>query len=140
MEIVYYETIPDLDTYFELRRSVDWKNNFCPEQAQKAINKSAFFILVKDEDKPIAMGRTVGDGMYYTIVDVVVRPEFQGKKIGSTIISKLLELIQKDAPEGARISVQLLAEKGKEEFYVKQGFKLCPHEFCGPALRKVIYT
>ena len=51
--------------------------------------------------------------MYYTIVDVVVRPEFQGKKVGSTIISKLLELIQKDAPEGARISVQLLAEKGK---------------------------
>ena len=26
MEIVYYETLPDLDTYFELRRSVDWKN------------------------------------------------------------------------------------------------------------------
>ena len=48
MEIVYYETIPDLDTYFELRRSVDW-NNFCPEQAQKAINKSAFFIADNPE-------------------------------------------------------------------------------------------
>ena len=140
MEIVYYETIPDLETYFELRKSVDWKNNFCLEQAQKAINGSTFFVLAKDGDNPVAMGRTVGDGMYYTIVDVVVRPEYQGKEIGSTIISKLLELIQKNAPEGARISVQLLAEKGKEEFYIKQGFKLCPHEFCGPALRKVIYT
>ena len=41
--------------------------------------------------------------------------------------------------EGSRISVQLLAEVGKEHFYIKQGFKLVPHEYCGPALRKIIY-
>ena len=139
MNIKYCETIPDLDTYFELRKSVEW-NNLSPEQSEKAINRSAFFILAKDEDKPVAMGRAIGDGMYYTIVDVVVRPEYQGKKIGATMINRLVELIQNDAPEGARISVQLLAAKGKEEFYVKQGFKLCPHEYCGPALRKIIYT
>ena len=139
MDITYSETIPDLDTYFELRKSVEW-NNFCPEHAEKAINSSAYFVLAKDEERPVAMARAVGDGMYYTIVDVVVRPEYQGNKIGSTVINRLVERIQKDAPKGARISVQLLAAKGKEEFYVKQGFKVCPHEYCGPALRKVIYT
>jgi len=40
---------------------------------------------------------------------------------------------------GSRVSVQLLAEVGKEQFYIKQGFKLVPHEYCGPALRKIIY-
>ena len=139
MNITYSENIPDIETYYDLRKSVDW-NNFCPEQTQKAIDNSVFFVLAKDDDKPVAMGRVVGDGMYYTIVDVVVRPEYQGQKIGSTIVNRLVELIQKDVPDGARISVQLIAAQGKEEFYVKQGFKILPHEFCGPALRKVIYT
>ncbi|MCJ7965622.1 MAG: hypothetical protein UDT09_07835 [Eubacterium sp.] len=40
---------------------------------------------------------------------------------------------------GSRVSVQLLSEIGKEQFYVKQGFKIVPHEYCGPALRKIIY-
>jgi GNAT superfamily N-acetyltransferase len=86
------------------------------------------------------MGRVVGDGMYFTIVDVVVRPEYQGQKIGSTIVNRLVEIIQAEAPKGARLSIQLIAAQGKEQFYVKQGFKILPHENCGPALRKVIYT
>ena len=139
-EITYCETVPDLNTYFELRESVDWGNNFSAEQAVKAINGSAHFILAKDGEKAVAMGRAVGDGMYYVIVDVVVRPEYQGKRIGATIVNRLVEMIQNDAPEGSRVSIQLLAAKGKEEFYVKHGFKILPHEFCGPALRKVIYT
>lgn len=139
MAITYSEKVPDLQTYYDLRESVEW-NNFCPEQTQKALDNSVYFVLAKDGDKPVAMGRAVGDGMYYTIVDVVVRPEYQGQKIGATMINKLVELIQNDAPKGARLSIQLLAAKGKEEFYVKRGFKICPHEFCGPALRKIIYT
>lgn len=70
----------------------------------------------------------------------MVRPEYQGKKIGSYIINRLVELIHKSAPEGARLSIQLIAAEGKEGVYVKQGFKILPHEYCGPALRKVIYT
>ena len=33
---------------------------------------------------------------------------------------------------------QLISEKGKEEFYIKKGFKRIPHEFCGSGMRKVI--
>ena len=49
-------------------------------------------------------------------------------------------MLKGDAVEGSRVSIQLLAAKGKEEFYGKHGFKLLPHEHCGPALRKIIYT
>ena len=139
MAITYSQQIPNLQTYYDLRKSVDW-NNFCPEQSEKAINNSVYFILAKDGDLPVAMGRVVGDGMYFTIVDVVVRPEYQGQKIGSTIVNRLVEIIQAEAPKGARLSIQLIAAQGKEQFYVKQGFKILPHENCGPALRKVIYT
>ena len=126
------------ETYFELREAVDWKN-FCREQAETAVENSTYSVVVKDEDRDIAMGRVVGDGMYFTIVDVVVRPEYQGKGIGSMIIGKILLHIEIGLPSGSRASIQLLSEKGKEGFYLKQGFKLIPHEFCGPALRKVIY-
>ena len=126
------------ETYYELREAVGWKN-FCREQAESAVAKSSYSVVVRDEDRDIAMGRVVGDGMYFNIVDVVVRPEYQGKGIGSMIIGKILLHIESGLPSGSRASIQLISEKGKEEFYLKQGFKLIPHEFCGPALRKVIY-
>ena len=54
------------------------------------------------------------------------------------IIQKLIEHIEQGIPAGGRVSIQLISEKGKENFYVKQGFKLIPHENCGPDLRKAI--
>ena len=51
----------------------------------------------------------------------------------------MLDYIGNSTYEGSRVSVQLISEVGKEEFYIKQGFKLIPHEFCGSALRKIIY-
>ena len=139
MEIRYYEEKPDIETYYELRTSVGW-DNFCIEQAQKALDKRDFFILAKDGEKAVGMGSVVDDGMYFTIVDVIVRPEYQGMNIGANIVNRLVELIEKAAPKGARLSIQLIAAKGKEGFYIKQGFGALPDENCGPALRKLIYT
>lgn len=126
------------ETYYTLRESVGW-NNWSKEQAEKALENSYYSIVIFYNDNAIGMGRVVGDGIYFTIVDIVVRPEYQGRKIGTTIMNSILEYIEKNMCEGSRVSVQLLAEVGKEQFYIKQGFKLVPHEYCGPALRKIIY-
>lgn len=126
------------ETYYGLRESVGWKN-FCREQAECAISKSYFSLMIQDNETDIAMGRVIGDGMYFTIVDVVVRPEYQGQGIGSMIIQKILKHIEEKLPIGSRASIQLISEMGKEQFYIKQGFKLIPHEHCGRALRKVIH-
>ncbi len=82
----------------------------------------------------------LGDGMYYTIVDVMVKPQYQGQKIGSAIVNRLVDLVNAGITEGGRTSIQLIAAPGKEGFYVKQGFKVLPNENSGPALRKVICT
>ena len=64
--------------------------------------------------------------------------EFQGHGIGSAIIDMLLKYVEEHTPIGGRASVQLIAEKGKEDFYINRGFKLIPHEFCGSGMRKII--
>ncbi|MCR4597687.1 MAG: GNAT family N-acetyltransferase [Acetatifactor sp.] len=133
------ETIPDVDIYYDLRTAVGWAV-FSREQSEKALHNSCYCVIAKDGDHTVAMGRVVGDGMYYTVVDVIVKPEYQGRKVGSEIINRLVNLIKCDTPEGGRISIQLIAAPGKEGFYVKQGFKILPNENAGPALRKVIYT
>ena len=136
--IRYCEEKPDVSTYFELRKSVDWKV-FCEEQAKMALEKSIYSIVVKDDGYPVAMSRVIGDGMYFRICDVVVRPEYQGQKIGATMLDMLVKMITADASKDSRISVDLIAAQGKAPFYIKQGFTALPNDECGPALRKIFY-
>lgn len=138
MKYTIKENQLNYETYYTLRESVGW-NNWSKEQAEKALENSYYSIVIFYNDNAIGMGRVVGDGIYFTIVDIVVRPEYQCRKIGTTIMNSILEYIEKNMCEGSRVSVQLLAEVGKEQFYIKQGFKLVPHEYCGLALRKIIY-
>lgn len=136
-EITIIENDLDYETYIALRKAVGWKN-FCREQVEQAITQSYYSVVIRENGESIAMGRIIGDGLYFTIVDVVVRPDYRGKGLGTLIIKKLIEHIEQGVPAGGRVSIQLISEMGKEDFYVKQGFKLIPHENCGPALRKII--
>ena len=133
----YLENSLTYQEYISLRSAVGW-NNFAEEQVSNSISNSVYNIKVVDDNKTIAMGRLIGDGMYYLLVDIIVSPEFQGNGIGSKIIDMLLAYVDNKTPIGGRSSVQLIAEKGKEDFYIKKGFKLIPHEFCGAGMRKII--
>ncbi len=84
------------------------------------------------------MGRLIGDGLYYTIVDIVVAPEFQGKGIGTSIVNHIMNYIGENIPKGGRVSVQLISEKGKEPFYEKLGFETIPNDNCGSGMNKII--
>ena len=127
------------EQFIELWETV-WGDGPSLEQTRLAMKHTLFRVSIWDGDCIVAMARMNGDmGLNYYIKDVVVRPEYQCRKIGTTIMNSILEYIEKNMCEGSRVSVQLLAEVGKEQFYIKQGFKLVPHEYCGPALRKIIY-
>lgn len=133
----YRENSLTYKEYIELRSSVGW-NNFAKDQVIKAVNNGLYSVTVIENDAIIGMGRLIGDGIYYLIVDVVVKPEFQKRGIGSKIIDLLLAYVDDRTPDGCRASVQLIAEKEKENFYIKKGFKCIPHEFCGCGMRKII--
>ena len=133
----YKENALDYEDYCKLRESVGWLL-FSKEQTQKALINSLYTVIAVKDSQTVGMGRLIGDGMYYTIVDIVVQPNYQKQGIGNKIISIILEFVDRETPIGGRSSIQLIAEKGKESFYEKIGFKLIPHEFCGSGMRKVI--
>lgn len=125
------------EEYCELRTNVGW-NNWFEGQTRRSIENSLYIITIREDDRLLGMGRLIGDGMYFLLCDVIVRKEYQGKGLGSQIVDYLVAYVEAQTPEGGRSSIQLIAEPGKEDFYIKKGFKLIPHEYCGSGMRKVI--
>lgn len=134
----YRENVLCFEDYCKLRESVGWLL-FSNEQMQKALNNSLYTVIALDNKKTVGMGRLAGDGMYYMIIDIVVYPAFQKRGIGRNITNMLIEYVRNETPVGGRSSIQLIAEKGKEDFYEKLGFKQIPHNYCGSGMRKVIH-
>lgn len=71
--MIYQENVLTCDIYNQIRNSVGW-SSFSNRQANSAIENS-YNIVAFDDDKAVGMGRLVGDGIYYTIVDVAVDPQ-----------------------------------------------------------------
>lgn len=133
----YMENVLCYEDYSKLRKSVGWML-FSKEQTQMALMNSLYTVIAVKDSQTVGMGRLTGDGMYYMIVDIVVQPNYQKQGIGTKIVNMIIEFVDKETPIGGRSSIQLIAEKGKETFYEKLGFKIIPHEFCGSGMRKVI--
>lgn len=133
----YQENVLCYEDYCRLRESVGW-TNFSKEQTQAALSNSLYTVAVFESSQAVGMGRLIGDGMYLVIADIVVNPVYQGKGIGSKIVSMLIEYTTKGLPDGGRTSIQLISEKGKEPFYEKLGFKRIPNDFCGSGMKMVI--
>ena len=125
------------EIYHELRSSVEWVN-FNVEQTAQGLSRSLYSLAVFDAEKPVGMGRVVGDGIYNIICDVIVNPDYQGKGIGTAIMIRLLDYLKEKTPENGRTSIQLIAERGKEPFYEKFGFKSVPNETSGSGMRMII--
>lgn len=133
----FRENALDYEDYCRLRESVEWLN-FSKEQTETAINHSLYTVTAVENNQVIGMGRLVGDGMYYLVVDIVVHPAYQKLGIGSKIVNRIIEFADKKTPAGGRSSIQLIAVKGKEGFYKKLGFKAMPDDFGNLGMRKVI--
>lgn len=133
----YKENTLSYEDYCILRQSVGW-TNFSKTQTEKSLERSLYTVVADNDGQAVGMGRLIGDGMYYMIIDIVVLPTYQKMGIGSTILNIIVDYVNRETPVGGRSSIQLIAEKGKEKFYEKRGFKVIPHEFCGSGMRRVI--
>ncbi len=93
----YKENVLSYENYYRLRESVGW-TNFSKAQAQTALNNSLYTVTAVENNQTVAMGRLIGDGQYYMIVDVIVHPDFQNQKIGTSILNLLLKYVDNHTP------------------------------------------
>jgi GNAT superfamily N-acetyltransferase len=104
-------------------------------QWEKSLSRSLLTVVATRDEEIIAMGILLGDAaIYWFITDVFVLTEYQGKGIGSEIVRRLLQHIEKNSISGTEISVCLMCAKGKEGFYEKFGFRCRPHEHEGAGM------
>ena len=90
---------------------------------KEALSNTLYSVTLYDEDKLIGFGRIIGDKtMFLYIQDVMVIPSYQGKKIGTKIMNKLLEKVMEYKKVNPGIRTYLGASLGKEDFYKRFGF------------------
>lgn len=132
--IIFKENALDTDTYLELRKSVRWKK-LSYEQAKKALENSLYTVCAYEFDRPVGMGRLVGDGAVICYIqDLVVVPDSQASGIGSQIVEMLIEYADSLRLEGTEMMLDLMCAKGREMFYEKHHFISRPTENLGPGM------
>ena len=88
------------------------------EDLKKSFSNSMFKCFVFESNHLVGVGRALADGVDCSyICDVAILPNYQGYGIGSSIVSKLIELSR------GHKKIILYAYPGKESFYKKFGFK-----------------
>ena len=116
------ENIDNVKEFNELYDAVGW-GSYEEEISKKALSNNIYSVSIYDNNNIIGYGRIIGDGIVFLYIhDIMVKPEYQGKGIGKTIMNKLLSKIHELQKVNPDLRTYLGASKGKEEFYKKCGF------------------
>ena len=116
------ENNDNVEEYNYLFDIVGW-GSYPKEISKKALSNNIYSVSIYDNDNIIGYGRLIGDGIIFLYIhDIMVKPEYQGKGIGKTIMQKLLSKVEELRKENPDLLLYLGASKGKEDFYRKCGF------------------
>ena len=133
-EIVLKEGSLPIREYLALRESVGWVR-LSDQQATAAMANCLYCVSAWDGDKPVGMGRLVGDGAVIVYVqDLVIRPEYQSMGIGSLLIEDLIAYAESLREPGTTLMLDLMCAKGRERFYSSHGFLARPTDRLGPGM------
>jgi GNAT superfamily N-acetyltransferase len=126
------------EEHMALWESTGWGTLDC-ELVKKSLRNSYATFAVRDGERIAAMARLIGDGgMAFFLKDLIVSPDYQGQGIGRELLAHIEDYIRGELKEGWWSFLQLISAKGKEEFYLKCGYKSHPHERSGAGFTKVI--
>lgn len=112
---------PTVKEYQLLRGTTNW-DKMDGSLIESALLDTKFAVCITDDDKIIAMGRIIGDGIYFYIQDVIVLPNYKQKGIGRKVMQELEEWIDKSTQPNTFIG--LMAAKGTVEFYKKFNYEV----------------
>jgi GNAT superfamily N-acetyltransferase len=127
-QIIYYENSVTAEELCFLQAAVGFGQANI-KQADKAIKNSLFCVSAMVNGQIAGMGRIIGDGArIFYLQDVFIAPDYQRMGIGTEIVTRMMKFIKENAFEDAHTAIGLMAAKGKEDFYLKLGFRLRPND------------
>lgn len=112
--------IPGVEDYCRLRR-ISGLTPRSEAAASAGLPNTVVAVLVKRGDEVVGMGRAIGDGLCYQIVDIAVDPAHQGRGLGKAIMSRLMGELKQLAPAEAYVS--LIADGEARHLYAQYGFE-----------------
>ena len=116
------ENVKNVEEFNLLYDDVGW-GAYDEKITQKALDNTFYSVSAYDDNKIVGYGRIIGDTICFLYIqDIMVKPEYQGNKIGTMIMNKLLEKTNEIKQENPDLRVYLGASKNREEFYEKFGF------------------
>lgn len=133
--IALREQLPDKDEYFFLFTTTGWNEDYqvSANDLDRANRSSWLVVSAYDENKLVGFGRVMTDSvMHAMIFDMIVSPDYQGKGIGTMILTRLVD---RCVAEGIR-DIQLFCATGKRAFYEKNGFEARTDAAPGMQFRK----
>ena len=134
MKINYIKKTPTPDDFNMLTDSVGWgkrENNIVKE----TLRNTLYSLCIYDENRLIGYGRIIGDKTIFLYIQgIMVIPKYQGKQIGTCIMYKLLEQVDRYKKVNPNIRTYLGVSKGKESFYEKFGFISRPNDKLGAGM------
>ena len=113
--ITLREQLPDKDEYFSLFTTTGWNKDYkvSPDDLEKANRNSWLVVSAYDENKLVGFGRVMTDFvMHAMIFDMIVLPDYQGRGIGTLILTRLVD---RCLAQGIR-DIQLFCARGKRAF------------------------
>lgn len=112
------------DEINQLTESVGWGKQYhrSAEIWQRVLSASSHVAHIRDNNKLIAFGRILEDGIMCMFYDICIHPEYHGKNIGTLLMNHLISKVNgRDY-----VSMGLFCWDGNisvSEFYEKLGFK-----------------
>ncbi|MBB6448218.1 ribosomal protein S18 acetylase RimI-like enzyme [Geomicrobium halophilum] len=91
------------------------------EAATVGLENSLYAVCIYDEETLIGMGRVIGDGgAFFQIVDIVVKPSYQGQGLAKVIMGELMNFLDQNTYPGSYVS--LIADGAADKLYEQFGF------------------
>nr|WP_299341237.1 GNAT family N-acetyltransferase [Allomuricauda sp.] len=124
----------EVKEYQLLRAQTNW-NPIEDTTAQTALENDLYSVIVLDDNKPVAMGRVIGDGaIYFYVQDIIVHTAYRDMGIGNLVMEHIEYFLEGAAQPNSFIG--LMAAKGTQKFYRRFGYK--ERESESPGMFKIL--
>lgn len=114
---------PTVEEFIALHHSVGWTDSINMEHINQQLSAPVYSVVAIDTDKNEMIGCALvisDNANFYYIKDVMVKKEWQGKRVGTALMKSLTEWLEKNGIKKSYVG--LYTRENLEQFYAQFGF------------------